>query len=213
MADVPESQDLPPKSFRGASEKDLAAGLAAAERQVRDGAWAEFLMHWAPDLLKYIYHKRSEWASSDDANDILGDAVVRIGRSIRRFEYLGPGSFRAWCRLIADRAVATWFRARHNSAALTFVSFDDVQDEYLTHPDPEDGEDEVRTPAQDERQAAVHQAIGQLSVREQQVLVMMYFRGQNDIEIAQELGLSRGNVRTIASRARARTRALLPGWE
>lgn len=64
-----------------------------------------------------------------------------------------------------------------------------------------------------EQAAAVDQALGKLDPRERSILVLTTFDGLTQEEIARELGLPLGTVKTIARRGLMRMRALLGGDE
>jgi RNA polymerase sigma factor (sigma-70 family) len=76
-------------------------------------------------------------------------------------------------------------------------------------PEASPGADEQAVLREGDQQ--VIDALRQLTVRQRQVLVLRYWSELSELEIAEALSVSRGTVKSTASRALARLRALLQG--
>lgn len=80
---------------------------------------------------------------------------------------------------------------------------------HLAEPDPAPGADRPLELAEDQRAALA--AVRGLPRRQQEVLVLRYWSGLSEAEIAAALGVSAGTVKTSASRAMASLRTTLGG--
>jgi RNA polymerase sigma-70 factor (ECF subfamily) len=125
-----------------------------------------------------------------DADDIVQDAFCRLLRAdveglndeeLRRYVFRIAGN------LMTDR----WRRAERETSWLSRLRSE-------PHVDPGDGPDD-----------AVSQEFNELKPRERALLWLAYVEEHNHQEIADELGLARGSVKVLLSRARARLRRLL----
>jgi RNA polymerase sigma factor (sigma-70 family) len=83
-----------------------------------------------------------------------------------------------------------------------------VEGRYVPHPeDDEPGADE-RTLERDRRRAVLD-ALQHLPQRQREVLVLRYYADLDEASIAEHLGISRGAVKSHASRGAAALRTLL----
>ena len=80
---------------------------------------------------------------------------------------------------------------------------------HLSEPDPVPGADRDLELAEDQRAALA--AVRTLPQRQQEVMVLRYWSGLSEAEIAAALGVSTGTVKTSASRAMASLRVALGG--
>lgn len=80
---------------------------------------------------------------------------------------------------------------------------------HLTEPEPAPGADRHLELAEDQRAALA--AVRRLPQRQREVLVLRYWSGLSEAEIAAALGVSPGTVKTSASRAMASLRTTLGG--
>ena len=81
--------------------------------------------------------------------------------------------------------------------------------QYLAEPEPTPGADRHLELAEDQRAALA--AVRELPRRQREVLVLRYWSGLSEAEIAAALEISPGTVKTSASRAMARLRTTLGG--
>ena len=79
----------------------------------------------------------------------------------------------------------------------------------LSEPDPLPGADRALELAEDQKAALA--AVRRLPRRQQEVMVLRYWSGLSEAEIAAALGVSAGTVKTSASRAMASLREALGG--
>lgn len=141
-------------------------------------------------LLRYGYVLTGD---SHNAADLLQEALVRLRGAWRRLE--NKSNPEGYVRVTMARLhISIWRRRRR---------------ERLVDAVPERG----YTDHGFERahgDAGLWQALATLPRRQRAVLVLRYYEGRSDAEIADTLGISTGTVRSQASRALGKLRA---GWQ
>jgi len=144
----------------------------------------------------YQEHSRALWAylyrvtgRASDADDLVQEAFCRLlqaevgglgDEELRRYV------FRIGSNLLADR----WRRAKQEESWLDRIRGHEA------HTDPEYDD-------------SVSREFAALKPRERALLWLAYVEGENHQEIADVLGLSRGSIKVLLSRARGRLRDLL----
>ena len=132
--------------------------------------------------------------SDDDAQDAVQDALLAAGEHLTSFR--GDGSIEGWLKRMVTNACYRMRRGRKNDPTLH-----DSETEQ-----PAIG----RSPEEDTMQAETAAAIGegllQLRPEDRLLLVLAEGEGWKGPEIAKELGISTGAVRTRLTRARQRMR-------
>jgi RNA polymerase sigma factor (sigma-70 family) len=134
-----------------------------------------------------------------DAEDVVQDAYLRAVRFFPRF---GGGDPRAWLLKIVRNTFYTWMHA--NRPLQNAVVFDeDFADSGV--PNPEE------IVLQDDSSTLVRKALGELSPRFREVLLLRELEGMSYREIAEITGMPAGTVMSSLSRARSRLRQVLIG--
>ena len=137
------------------------------------------------------------------AQDVVHDAFLALWRAPEAFDER-RGSFRTFfLSLVHHRAVdtvrrETRLRSRNERAANL---------EPLTGEDPAEGVTEAAYLAV--RRREVLEALGSLPPEQRQVLEMAYFGGKTQVEIAEEVGIPLGTVKTRTFAALRKLRAQL----
>jgi len=132
--------------------------------------------------------------SSAEADDLLQETWVRVARFARRFD---PGRrFRPWLYGIATNLARDWFRSHAAREAGQIA----VGSEANLAAPGQPGADEER-----ELRERVHRLPG----RQREVVLLRYFAGMNEAEIAASLGIARG---TVKSRLHAGLKKLRAGY-
>jgi RNA polymerase sigma-70 factor (ECF subfamily) len=153
--------------------------------ELSEPAFAEFYRRHARALWAYVYRVSGNAA---DADDIVQDAFCRMlatEASALSEEERRRYVFRIAGNLMVDR----WRRSKRELSWLA----------RLRPP--------VELPV--EHDDTVLRTLAQLKPRERALLWLAYVEEQDHREIAESLGLSRGSVRVLLSRARSRIRNLL----
>ncbi|HEY7057310.1 MAG TPA: sigma-70 family RNA polymerase sigma factor [Vicinamibacterales bacterium] len=149
-------------------------------------AFGEFYRRHARAVWSYVYRVTGNAA---DADDIVQDAFCRILRadvSDLNEEDTRKYLFRVAGNLITDR----WRRAKREISWLARLRQPLAQ-------------------APSDHDEWLARTFAKLKARERALLWLAYVEQQNHQEIAESLGLSRGSVKVLLSRARGRLRNLL----
>ena len=152
--------------------------------------WSDVYRATFPDLVRYLHRK--VW-DEDRARDLAQDAFARALDSSAVDG--APANPRAWLFRIAanlahDEARLATRRRRH----LTLLT---VETDPAPAPDP------LETMEREAREAAARAALGRLSERNRETL-LLWDAGLSYTEIAEQTGLSVGAVGTTLARARRR---------
>lgn len=169
------------------TEIDQELPKIIARAQAGDaGAFGEIYTRYARNILRYLYVRVQE---PESAQDLTQEVFVRVIKGIGGFEYRGEKSFLGWLYTIASNVLIG--QARRKQPVST----------------PLDNGIEVIDPY---GQEAVHlifdrlilsNAINQLTEDQQQVLVLKFFGGMANQEIARTIGRSEGAVKALQHRA------------
>jgi RNA polymerase sigma-70 factor (ECF subfamily) len=130
---------------------------------------------------------------ADEAKDIAQDAFFRAYRRLEQFHPDRP--FARWLFVIARNASLDAIRRRRRVAALAFS-----ESNLVIEPGPEE------LAMQADEAVRVHAALESLPAKYRDVLEMYYISGLRYREIALELDIPIGTVKTYISRAKRRLR-------
>lgn len=126
--------------------------------------------------------------SHDAAADLVQDALERTLLRWSRIESDDPEGYVR--RVMVNRNISLWRRLRRER--LTDRVPEQEYDDRSAHPDQ-----------------VLWQAIGQLPPRQRTVIALRYYEDMSEAQIADVLGIAPGTVKSQASRAMAKLRALL----
>ena len=149
-------------------------------------AFGEFYRRHSRSLWTYVYRVTSHAA---DADDIVQEAFLRM----LRVELAGEEDYRRYLFRVAGNLIADRWR-RSTREPLRADAPDQPAQTAAPH---------------DDRADDVGRIFGLLQPRERALLWLAYVEQEDHTEIAQSLGVSRGSVKVLLSRARARLRDLL----
>lgn len=141
---------------------------------------------------------RTAWlltGSTAEAEDLVQDALLRTCLAWRKVRPDEPLAYAR--RVLVNRHVDGWRRTRREFAA------------WVRHGAEPEALDDGRDVTAD--RDLVVRLLRQLTPRERAVLVLRHYGGLSESQVARELGVSVGTVKSTASRARARLRARWPG--
>lgn len=143
----------------------------------------------------------------EDGADLAQEAFLRAWRSLPSFQ--GESSFSTWLyRLTSNLCIDFLRREKRRKAAVSVTSLDDEDSsapaEVPDHRFSPESELERR-----ELRAAVGQALLKLSDEHRQVLVLRELEGLSYAEIAAQLTLEEGTVKSRIARARLALRNIL----
>jgi RNA polymerase sigma-70 factor (ECF subfamily) len=135
-----------------------------------------------------------------DAEDMTQETFIRAFRALPRFEIRKGISFEAWLYRIAVNACRSRMRRKWYQA-LPWREAPELLAESEEQPD--------RLLMQGERRDEILEAIDSLSEKHRLVIILRYYGGLSNEEIARTLGIPSGTVRSRLHIARQRLRELL----
>jgi RNA polymerase sigma-70 factor (sigma-E family) len=144
----------------------------------------DFVVSRSTRLLRVAFLLTSDWAA---AEDLLQSSLVKAWSAWSRIE----GDPEPYVRRILVNTHASWWRRRWR-AELPSAELPEAADR--GHADRIDERD------------GLWQALRRLPTRQRTVLVLRYFEGLSEAEIAEAMGCSLGTVKSQASKALAKLR-------
>jgi RNA polymerase sigma factor (sigma-70 family) len=174
-------------------EPPVEAGQALGERLARrdERALEEAYAVYGQSLLAYL----RRYVGPDEAEDVLQRTFLDVWRSASRFR--SGERFSAWLFTIAHRRAVDTLRARRH-AVVDVESMRDLVGE--------DGRETVERYAD---AAEVRAGLDALPEHEREVLLLAYFGGLSQREIAARLDVPLGTVKARAARGTHRLRGLV----
>jgi len=152
-----------------------------------DEQFVEFVRSRSPALYRYAYLLIG---NAHDADDLVQEALIRLrgawGRVHRKDDPIG------YTRTTIARLHVSVWRRRHRESVVATVPDTAVDEDGFGHT---------------ARRMAVVRALAALPPRQRAVIVLRFYEHQTEEEIATALGISRGTVRSQASRAVEKLRA------
>lgn len=143
----------------------------------------------------------------DDAAELSQEAFLNAWRGLGKFH--GESSFATWIyRLTSNACIDFLRRAKRRSSLSMTVSLDD-EDESRQAELPDERYSPERQAEQRELQDTIRTGLSSLSEEHRQVLVLRELDGFSYSEIAQQLDLEEGTVKSRISRARLALRNYL----
>lgn len=146
---------------------------------------------------------RTAWLISQDnaiAEDSVQSAFLRAAKAIAQFDTRRP--FQPWfMRIVVNECLKTLNQRKR------FVYAEDENDPLDYIPDESQNPEEIADSHAAE--AAVQEALESLSPEHRAVIVLRYYLGYSETEIAQELGKPLGTIRSRMFHAQQRLRGLL----
>lgn len=144
--------------------------------------------------------------NSEDAMDVVQEALVRLYKSIKNFE--GQSSFWTWTYRVVTNLCLDEMRKRKNRQA---VSLDALEEDGMPQPKALERPDDMLV--QKERYDAVMQLMEQLPEDLRVALMLRDVQGLAYEEIAGVLAINLGTVKSRISRAREKMRERLCSQE
>jgi RNA polymerase sigma-70 factor (ECF subfamily) len=170
-------------------------------RRVREGDVAAFEQLFAA-YQKRVYNLIYRMVGNEqDAVDLTQETFVRVYNARNRIE--SDGAFLAWLRTVATNLCRDHFRKVGRTIKADsldqpiIVDGDEVQREIEDWTDnPE------RKLEKQELQSAVQRALGSLSAEHREVVVLHHIEGMDVKDIARQVGIPDGTVKSRLARAR-----------
>lgn len=148
----------------------------------------------------------SRMVGSQDAEDLAQIVFAKAARALPNFR--GDAQAATWLYRIAANVVSDWLRSRSALEAKVTVQLPNALDHAACgHSASLASQENQASPEQEicrkEMRVCIRRLIGQLPEKHRSVLALAELGGLTDDEIAQTLGISRGNAKVRLHRARA----------
>jgi RNA polymerase sigma-70 factor (ECF subfamily) len=183
-----------PSDSGGAPESDAAEeALVERARALDDRAWAEIYERHAEQVYGYIYYRVGD---QHVAEDLAADVFVKAVSGIRGYSYRGTPLL-AWLYRIAHNVTADYRKAAARKAQRT------ATDELEGIESARDalGEHDERTD--------MLAAIRRLTEDQQQVVILRFYKGLSNAQVARIMGKPEGAIKALQARALKSLRRLL----
>ena len=168
-----------------AVDADAEQALIERARELDNGAWAELYERHAEQVYAYIYYRLGE---QHTAEDLTADVFVKAVAGIKGYNYRGTPIL-AWLYRIAHNVTVDYRKAasKHGLRAAT--------EEMERIEAPNDA-----MQAHDERSDMLA-AIRRLTGDQQQVVILRFYTGMSNAEVAHVMGKPEGAVKALQTRA------------
>ena len=143
----------------------------------------------------------------DDAADMTQEAFVKAWSNLPSFR--GESKFSAWLYRITTNVCLDFLRSKSRRPQVSLSAGGDDEDRQLDIPDPKAVPEELLMKKLD--MEALHRGLEKLPPKHRQILVMRELGGLSYAEIAAELSLEEGTVKSRIFRARKNFCAYLLG--
>ncbi len=146
-------------------------------------AFREIYGEYFPRLYTYFSYQTER---AEDAEDLTSETFLQAVKSLPRFQYRGEGSFGAWLFGIARNRLHRFYRRNGHSPAAS--PLEDLGDLEVGDPSPE------AALLQKESAALIRRLIQRLPARRQEIVLLRFFGGLRNNEIAALLGLDEHTI-------------------
>jgi RNA polymerase sigma-70 factor (ECF subfamily) len=181
--------DLPQRSQLTGDEEDLHAVRRCLQGSVE--AFEPIVRRHSPRLIRLAYHFLGDW---DEARDLTQEAFARAYLCLHRYDTARP--FSPWLCAIAARMAVDRLRRRRTDAQ--------ARREACREP---------LAPIDPDVRLELREALGRLTPRQRQAVVLCDLHGFSATESAAILGCTASTVRVLRFLARQRLRSLMTTGE
>ncbi len=175
---------------------DLCATIACAQ-EGNPSALQQLYDMYASPIRRYCYVRLGQ---IEAAQDCTQEIFICIWKGIKSFEYRDDLSFKAWLYRIASNVVVSYMRQVNQAPHVPLTP-----ELNLTDPLSLD------TPRTICDQLMLREALGRLTLEQQQVVTLKFFAGLSNSEIAATLNRTEGAVKALQHRAIIRLQSILMG--
>ena len=193
----PSAYLSPDSPLYNANDKALLKALQSGKKAQVEDAFAVLYNRHNPEILAIL---RSRNITEEDVRELVNDIWMKFIDRLPTFKWQGKPlkhSLLAITRIKRQE----YFRQLDTDDSLPL---ENVKEEALKYIESQlDGKDRTLPPNEVQKKATqlLAQLLPKLSLRARKILTLAYFKGKSDLEIAEELGMKYGAVRTAKSRA------------
>jgi RNA polymerase sigma-70 factor, ECF subfamily len=148
-----------------------------------------------------VYAWAAQLLGADEADDVTQEVFMRLWHKAPQFDP-ARGRFAAWFVAVARHAIAA--RGRKRSLESRIIAVEEIGDLLASAPDPRPSVEALVWTA--ERDAALAAAVRDLPAEQRRVIVMAYFGGLSQSEIAKAVATPLGTVKQRTRLALAKLR-------
>ncbi len=177
--------------------RDLEFSDEQLVREIRSGSSVAFetLMRRYERLVFRVAYGFT--GDHESAMDVTQNTFLKVHTRLSTWRW--GGSFRGWLSRIAANEAISWTRARRRRSTA------ELNEDLLLDPQPVP---EARVGELETRETLVR-ALGALNPKQRLAVVLRYFQGMGQAEIAETLGCSEGTARTMVFRGLRKMRAVM----
>ena len=184
------ARPLPLPAFGRMEARDRVRELVDRAVQGDEEAFGGLYDHFSDAVYRYFYHHVGR---AEDAEDLVSRTFLKAWRALPKFEWRGK-PFEAWLFTVARTQLLDFLRERRpdrNNAPLE-LAFAAVHDD---RPGPE------AIAIANLQAVTTRAALDNLTFEQREVLVLKFFLGHENREIAAIMGKREGTVRALQMRA------------
>lgn len=159
------------------SESELVQGLRAKNPQ----AYASLYDHYASTMLGIIFRIVN---NMEDAENLLQDSFVKVWTNIHRYD-VAKGRLFTWLITICRNTALNFLRSREN---ISKIEIPDAENSVYTH--------KLATEPVHLNYIGVGKEVEKLDEKHRAVINLIYFWGYTQQEVAEQLNLPLGTVKT-----------------
>lgn len=165
----------------------IHSARAVAHSPKEKPPFEEVYTHYYPSVLSYV---RGKIVNQQDAEDLCSEAFFYC---FDQYEHFDPekSAISTWLYLIVNSRIKNYYRDHKYHA--------DIDE--LANVIADDGDDMEHCIYLEQLRDVLAKAIATLPEKQQKIVILRYFKQQSSAQIAEQLGLTSGNVRVLLTRA------------
>ena len=148
-------------------------------------AFSQLFAHFAPLLKGFLL--KGGGVDPDQAEELVQETMIKVWRKAPTYSP-SQAAASTWMYTIARNTRIDWIR-KHGKVQLTELTAEDTYDDT-------DGETPYSSLVQVRNQKNIKEQLGELPQDQLQVLTLMYYQGKSGQEVANELNIPLGTVKS-----------------
>lgn len=155
----------------------------------RETSFSRFYQEYQPKIYNYVYFKTNE---SADVEDLTSRILEKVFTNLGKYDE-SAASLNTWIFTIAKNQIIDYYRQKRVGEA-HFENGEELMVKDEITPKPEDAA------VKGEREEIIAGLLEELPENEREILVLKFWGGLKNIEIAEQLGIHANNVNVIVFR-------------
>ncbi len=94
------------------SNTSLSLLLRIKDGKDNEEAWQEFVRRYGTRIYEWCLNRK---LSAHDAEDVAQNILLKLAKSLKRFEYDNQGTFRGWLRRVTENALIDFFKDQNKN--------------------------------------------------------------------------------------------------